>query len=76
MATEYRVTCDHCGADLTESQGRPAWRLDLEANAIPVTGGMMQAVYIIPPMEGVANFCGFPCLMGWLENRKSGAQHG
>lgn len=65
-----QTTCDHCGADLTDTEKQPRYRLCLSAERLPHTSNLVNAVHVEPPIDRTHHFCGVPCLEQWLGTRK------
>lgn len=69
MTSKTTVTCDHCGADLSDAGAMPTFRLSLASEAIPNSGGMLYAVHVDPILRRPAHFCHERCLTRWLAGR-------
>lgn len=63
---DTKVTCDHCGRDLTETKGAYEYRLVLANQFIPHTGSIVLDVLIPPPIDSTKHFCGTECLKKWV----------
>ena len=59
---EVKITCDHCGADLTFTGNSIDWRLALTNEQIPSHGGIVTDMYIQPALEKNMHFCRLHCL--------------
>ena len=66
MRTE-KITCDGCGADLTGGTSMPGYRLVLESEPIPTSGGEVYGVMVYPHLTQGAYFCNMKCLGKWLK---------
>lgn len=59
------TTCDQCNEDLTDAGPNPKYLLSLTVQKVPNSGGMMNAVYVKPPISRVYHFCSLKCLWAW-----------
>lgn len=69
MTKKTTITCDHCGKDLSDAGAMPSFRLHLTAERVANSGAFQYAVHVTPPLLGEAHFCGFPCLVGYLDGK-------
>lgn len=69
MTKTVTVVCDYCAKDLSDAGAMPTFRLCLNAERVPNSGNTMFAVHVTPPLLGEAHFCGFPCLVGYLDGK-------
>lgn len=72
----HKVTCDHCGADLTSTGNSVDYRLVLDSERIPLRGSTCTDMMIYPPIDRAAHFCGTACLFRWLKPRLTAQQRG
>lgn len=66
-----KITCDKCGEDITTRGAKPAWRLKLAQEQIPVDGVGEYSVMVHPPLghwREHLDFCGMGCLQDWMES--------
>lgn len=70
MPASYKVTCDHCGADLTTRSNVTDYRLRLSSESKPLCGGgTVTDMWIEPELDKDAYFCGIKCLLGWVKKK-------
>lgn len=61
------ITCDFCGNDLKSSSNELDYRLSLNNERVPSTGGFVTSMGAYPAIKTDAHFCGVDCLRGWLD---------
>ena len=58
MPKKIRVSCDHCGEDISSTGSMPTFRLRLIAEALPHLARSIKAVLVRPPIkEELVTFC-------------------
>lgn len=66
MAEIRRITCDGCGADVTEVNGTAYHRLELESRPRRTNRDNAMGSVCSKPLVGrVYHFCGVACLKLW-----------
>jgi hypothetical protein len=70
MTAITTIKCDHCGTNLTSIEGRPEYRLALQAEPIPMTGNHVKSIMVYPPINSTHHYCGTGCLSAWLDAQK------
>lgn len=61
---KIEITCDSCGADLSQESSMPGYRLSLSCEPTP-TGCVVYSVLVYPPLDRPHHFCGTGCLKNW-----------
>lgn len=68
MMSNKKITCDNCGADLTDTGNSVDYRLVLDNQRLPLRGDTCTDMMIHPPIKKAAHFCGTMCAFKWLAN--------
>lgn len=71
MAESYKVTCDHCRSDLTNTGNCVDYRLVLKSESLPPRSNSVTAMMIYPPVERPHHFCGLGCLDKWRDAQRA-----
>ena len=71
MSEETEITCDSCHTGISCKPGYPAhYCLELRArNVAPTANGMVYAIHVESPLDGVKQFCGVRCLKEWINEQ-------
>lgn len=65
--THYKVTCDTCEKDLTETSNCEAYRIIVASEPIPSKEGFVTAMAAWPTFSRNMHFCGIVCLKEYVE---------
>ena len=65
MCREEKITCDHCGRDLTTTTNAIDYRIILAADMIPSAGRTATLVHYENPLPQSRYFCSLSCLKEW-----------
>jgi len=57
-----KITCDSCGADLTDTGAMPAYRIRVTAEPLRHTSVMTYDVLVYSPLDHDMYFCGLVCM--------------
>lgn len=73
MTKRTEVTCDGCGADLTSTENREAYRLGLYNEELPVVSrsGVVTCMASYTAIPHSHHFCDLRCLRKWLEKSEA-----
>lgn len=68
MGQIHKVTCDHCGGDLTYTRNCVGYSVVLQNRSIPNPPGTgtVTMMHIYQPLDRAYDFCGTPCLEKWV----------
>lgn len=63
-----KITCDHCGNDITYTSNCDDFRVVLSSEAMAHTpgGGAVTLMYVTPQFPQPHYFCGERCLVRWI----------
>jgi hypothetical protein len=61
-----KITCDHCGQDLTTTGNCVDYRIVLKSESIPSRGGVVTLMHLEPDIAEPKHFCGLECLKNWI----------
>lgn len=67
MPAHTEITCDHCGADLTQTTNCEGYRLHLGNELIPSVGSVVTLLSVERALDEDAYFCGLICLREWMK---------
>lgn len=65
----HKITCDHCGRNLSSTSNCIDWRLALRNEEIPSRDGMVTTVMRYPAFDRDHHFCGIGCLVRWIRKK-------
>jgi len=63
---EEKITCNHCGRDLTTTTNSIDYRLSLTSDRIQPRSSCCTDMMIYPIIEEDAHFCSLVCLKNWI----------
>lgn len=71
MSATTSIKCDACEAELRKHTGfHHSYALELDAIDLEIhQSGPVMDLMIYPPLDRAAHFCGFDCLIVWLNKR-------
>jgi len=70
MTAKTKITCDHCGADLTTTSNYTGTRIVLASEDIPPCAGGSTSMPVHPEFEEPLHFCGWRCLSEWVRKER------